>query len=76
MKTRILLLIGVGLIAFLMFMGSTAFVRSSSTAWEYKVELNNWDEKRLNDLGAEGWELVAVDSSRGDYIRVFLKRRK
>ncbi len=76
MKTRILLLIGVGLIAFLMFMGSTAFVRSGSTVWEYKVERDNWDEKHLNDLGAEGWELVTVDSARGDYVRAFFKRRK
>lgn len=76
MKTRILLLLSVGLMAVLMFMGSTGFVQSSRTVWEYKVLEANWEEKQLNSLGAEGWELVAVDASRGDYTRAFFKRRK
>lgn len=76
MKTRILLILGVGLISALMFMGSTGFVQSSRTVWEYKVLEDNWDQKQLNNLGAEGWDLVAVDASRGDYKRAFFKRRK
>ena len=76
MKTRILLLLGTGLIAALMFMGSTGFVQNGQTVWEYKVLLNSWDERDFNKLGAEGWELVAIDSSRGDNVRAFFKRRK
>jgi hypothetical protein len=76
MKARILLLVGVGLISLLMFVSSTGFVQSKQTVWEYKVLEANWDEKQLNNLGAEGWELVAVDAARGDYIRAFFKRRK
>ena len=62
------------LIAFLMFMGSTGFVQGSRTKWEYKLLENSWDEKQLTSLGAEGWELVAVDASRGDHVRAFFKR--
>ena len=76
MKTRILLLLGTGLIAALMFMGSTGFVQNSQTVWEYKVLLNSWDERDFNKLGAEGWGLVAIDSSRGHNVRAFFKRRK
>ena len=76
MKTRIVLLIGVGLVAFLMFMGSTGFVQSRRITWEYKLLENSWDEKQLTSLGAEGWELVAVDASRGDHVRAFFKRPK
>jgi hypothetical protein len=75
MKARIPLLIVVGLISLLMFVSSTGFVQSKRSVWEYKVLEANWDEKQLNRLGAEGWELVAVDASRGDYIRAFFKRR-
>lgn len=32
------------------------------TQWEYKVEFNI-REKKANDLGAQGWELVAIGSS-------------
>ncbi|MCU1266283.1 MAG: hypothetical protein JWM21_2601 [Acidobacteria bacterium] len=74
MKIRILSFIGTGLIALLIF--ATAFVQSNRTAWEYKVLAVSWDEKDLNTLGGDGWELVAVDASRGDYSRAFFKRRK
>ncbi len=76
MKTRIGMLIGVGLLVFLTFMGSTAQVQNQRVVWEYKVFENTWDEKALSNVGADGWELVAVDSSRGDRIRAFFKRRK
>src|SRR5215510_795629 len=48
--------------------------QASATAWEYKIVLGEWDEKRMSALGAEGWELVAVDASRGDSLRAFFKR--
>ena len=68
-------MISVGLVALFIFMSSTGFVQSGGrTAWEYKVLENNWDEKQFSSLGAEGWELVAIDSSRGDKTRAFFKR--
>jgi len=29
--------------------------------WEYKFVVNSLDEQRLNELGAQGWELVQFD---------------
>ena len=74
MRTKIMLLIGVGLIVFLMFMGSTAQVQNSRTVWEYKL-LDVWTEERTSGLGAEGWELVAVEPIPGG-VKAFFKRAK
>ena len=76
MKTRIVLFISIALIAVLLFMGSTARVQNRRDVWEYKVVENSWDEKQMSALGAEGWELVAVDASRGDRVRAFFKRSR
>ena len=77
MKSRVVLMISVGLVALIILLSSTAFVQSSGrTVWEYKVVENNWDEKQFSSLGAEGWELVAIDSSRGDMSRAFFKRER
>ena len=29
-------------------------------AWQYKVVFGELDETQLNELGAQGWELVAI----------------
>lgn len=76
MKARILLFIGIGLMSLLMFVGSTGFVQSKQSVWEYKVLEGNWEEQQLNSLGGAGWELVAVDASRGDHVRAFFKRQR
>jgi hypothetical protein len=77
MRNRIVLMISVGLVALFIFMSSSGFVQSGGrSAWEYKVVENNWDEKQFSSLGAEGWELVAVDASRGDRTRAFFKRER
>ena len=76
MRARIVLLISVALLAVLLFMSSTAQVQTRRTVWEYKLVENSWDEKQMSALGAEGWELVAVDASRGDGVRAFFKRSK
>lgn len=51
--------------------------------WEYLIEQftrgnlsgGDWEKvkAKLNDLGQQGWELIAVDSSNGRY---FFKRPK
>lgn len=44
--------------------------------WEYMTSEPLWD-KGLNDLGNEGWELVAVDGSGADHdARLYFKREK
>lgn len=40
---------------------TTAWAQQPRTQWEYKVEWNG-NEKKANTLGAEGWELIAVDT--------------
>jgi hypothetical protein len=41
--------------------------------WEYKI-LVHPDDKRLNELGQEGWELVTVTTSPGSGVTSYLKR--
>ena len=64
----------IALIASLVVMGYAAKVDRSTIHWEYKVLENSWDATQMNDLGSQGWELVTVDSSRGDHVRAFFKR--
>lgn len=40
--------------------------------WEYKIEQKCFDEKRINDLGASGWELAGFDEQeRGGWHCIF-----
>jgi hypothetical protein len=42
---------------------SIAWVQSSKPVqWEYKFDFNT-SEKKANELGAQGWELVAIQST-------------
>jgi ATP-dependent Clp protease ATP-binding subunit ClpA len=44
-------------------------------SWQYRVERHEAvDEQRLNDLGAEGWELVSAERS-PDGVELIFKRR-
>ncbi len=48
--------------------------KMTRTAWEYK-EITNGGE--LNELGAQGWELVSAVFDQGAYTRIYtLKRAK
>ena len=45
---------------------------SPGSGWEYLI-LERRESDRLNDLGRNGWELVAV-SAAGDSVELYLKR--
>jgi ATP-dependent Clp protease ATP-binding subunit ClpA len=46
------------------------------TRWEYRVErCDRVDPRFLNDLGAEGWELVSVHPG-ADWLELIFKRRQ
>jgi hypothetical protein len=50
-------------------------VRAQPSAWEYKVT-GLLSDNELNKLGAEGWELVAIQSPDIDNLKLYFKRRK
>jgi len=75
MRGRILVLICVGLVASVIVWGAPRQNAGSRVTWEYKVvweqkdkvtkaKIHEWafDEKQMNDLGAQGWELTGVVS--------------
>jgi len=46
--------------------------------WEYKSRhvITKMSDKELNELGAEGWELVAVDSRSASSDRAYVFKRE
>lgn len=47
----------------LYFVNSGSHAAPAAQAWEYKVIVGKcWDEKKLNPLGAEGWELATYST--------------
>jgi hypothetical protein len=46
------------------FVVGLSFQAPSSSAYEYKFE-NGITEKKANELGAQGWELAAIQSPAG-----------
>jgi hypothetical protein len=60
-----------------MVVGWTVYGQRSAPqrpAWEYKV-VGNLNEQQLNELGSQGWEVVATVAS-GGYFAIYLKRAK
>jgi hypothetical protein len=53
--------------------------RQARVQWEYRV-IDNANEKKLDELGSEGWELVSVEplASGGSTLSAhfYLKRQK
>lgn len=81
MKTKSL--IGIAVLCFLFITASLITVRTfanqspalSRVVWEYKVEVSPKD-KKLNELGAEGWELVAIgDAAMGTVAQNYIFKR-
>lgn len=65
MKNKLILLFScaffiVGL--FLCFSSFKTEAAQNNKVWEYKFEFSA-NEKKANDLGAQGWELVAIQST-------------
>ena len=50
-------------------------VTAHAPAWEYKVTFRLVEDE-LNKLGAEGWELVAIQSPDIDNTLLYFRRRK
>jgi hypothetical protein len=44
--------------------------------WEYLVAPVTFDDAALNELGAQGWELVAINHFNGSYLNYIFKRPK
>ena len=81
MKRRKLLFIVILIVGCLITWGAQGQRQRSST-WEYKilegVPRDSRGERKLNELGAAGWELVDVKEEEGgtDRARYYLKRAK
>jgi hypothetical protein len=73
MKNRLLL---IALLVASIFCAAFAYQSERrAQRWEYKIE-KDADEKRLNQLGAEGWELVTLDRGSGSLSRsMFVLKR-
>ena len=78
MRQKVLFVIGAGVLALVafFFIAGTGGHAQSRTVWEYRIVHQRWDEKQMNSLGSDGWELVAVDASTGDGPRAFFKRAR
>lgn len=45
--------------------------------WEYKVEYHGTiSEKKLNEMGMEGWELIAAEAGNSNVTSFYFKRPK
>ena len=65
------------LLTFILLMSvllTVGFAQSKPTQWEYKIEQRCFDEKRLNELGAAGWELAGFDEQERGGWHCILKR--
>lgn len=75
MKTKITLVL---LTLALLFNVAASQAPSSRVIWEYKFEYG-LNQKKANDLGAQGWELAAIESTSnagmGNNVPVYVFKR-
>lgn len=57
---------------------ATGLTSQPQKAWEYKLEFK-MSEKKANELGAQGWELAAIESTStagiGNNVPVYVFKR-
>ena len=70
----------IALVAVLVLFTWTGFGQKKNqrtVTWEYKLTGRaSTGEQELNKLGAQGWELVAVNNDERDGLTFYLKRAK
>jgi hypothetical protein len=80
MRAKLYLSLLIGVLLCLVGWSAHAELQSSSKAtraWEYTSREVQDNAEQLNELGAEGWELVAVDCTRSsNTCRYVFKRAK
>ena len=78
MKAKNLLI--VAMVALMLVTGWTVYAQKSRRAkamWEYKrVQILAGQDSILTDLGAQGWELVAIDNNETTLAIYVFKRAK
>ena len=77
MRLKLIWPLAVFIIAALAVCGWTGYAQkqtSQRTVWEYRI-VNESEKVSLNDLGAQGWELVAVEMTGAQEV-YFFKRAK
>ena len=73
MKTKANWVIILLAMSFMIFVGWTVYGQKQSaprTVWEYKV-ISETDKTSLNDMGAQGWELVTVEMGGAQEVYYF-----
>jgi hypothetical protein len=70
-------LLSLVVVVLFLLIGWTVYAQKQSparTQWEYRI-VNEMEKIQLNDLGAQGWELVAVEMNGAAEV-YFFKRQK
>jgi hypothetical protein len=44
--------------------------------WEYKTVFGNYSDRKLNEFGKEGWELVSVEPNENLMLRRYYFKRQ
>ncbi len=77
MRPKNIWILGSLILAILAVVGWSVYGQRSTAprpTWEYKAS-GLLSEQHLNELGSQGWELVAVTADGGNYS-IYLKRAK